>query len=130
MLKDCKSVKNRVGAGVKIGGRSMRILIVPDVHGSHELERAKSFPEDSYDFIVFLGDYFDSWENEWPDQGENFVRICDFVRENRDRRKMLIGNHDWSYISKGQRGGSCSGHQGGGSRLWDTVSIVLMIFCF
>lgn len=90
-----------------------RILSVPDVHGSHEWEVVKTLPEDSYDFIVFHGDYFDSWENEWPDQGENFKNICDFVRKDTEHRKLLIGNHDWSYLSQSREGQNCSGHQSG-----------------
>ena len=90
-----------------------RILSVPDVHGSHEWEVIKTLPKDSYDFIVFHGDYFDSWENEWPDQGENFKNICDFVREDTEHRKLLIGNHDWSYLSQSREGQNCSGHQSG-----------------
>ena len=90
-----------------------RILSVPDVHGSHEWEVVKTLPKDSYDFIVFHGDYFDSWENEQPDQGENFKAICDFVREDTEHRKLLIGNHDWSYLSQSREGQNCSGHQSG-----------------
>ena len=90
-----------------------RILSVPDVHGSHEWEVVKTLPKDSYDFIVFHGDYFDSWENEWPDQGENFNNICDFIREDTEHRKLLIGNHDWSYLSQSRDGQNCSGHQRG-----------------
>lgn len=90
-----------------------KVLSVPDVHGSHEWEVIKTLPKDSYDFIVFHGDYFDSWENEWPDQGENFKNICDFVREDTERRKLLIGNHDWSYLSQSREGQNCSGHQSG-----------------
>ena len=90
-----------------------RILSVPDVHGSHEWEVVKTLPKDSYDFIVFHGDYFDSWENEWPDQGENFNNICDFIREDTEHRKLLIGNHDWSYLSQSRDGQNCSGHQSG-----------------
>ena len=90
-----------------------RILSVPDVHGSHEWEVVKTLPKDSYDFIVFHGDYFDSWENEWPDQGENFINICDFIREDTEHRKLLIGNHDWSYLSQSRDGQNCSGHQSG-----------------
>lgn len=89
------------------------ILSVPDVHGSHEWEVVKTLPKDSYDFIVFHGDYFDSWENEWPDQGENFKNICDFVRKDTEHRKLLIGNHDWSYLSQSRDGQNCSGHQSG-----------------
>ena len=87
-----------------------RILSIPDVHGTHCWETAKTIPRENYDYIVFHGDYFDSWENEWPDQGENFTSICSFVREDREHRKLLLGNHDWSYLS-GTRNGSCSGHQ-------------------
>lgn len=77
----------------------VRILSIPDVHGSHQWEAVKSVPKDSYDYIVFHGDYFDSWENQWPDQGENFKTICDFVREDTEHRKLLIGNHDFAYLS-------------------------------
>ena len=88
-----------------------RVLVVPDVHGSHEWEVVKTYPKDSYDYIVFLGDYFDSWENKWDDQGENFLNICRFVDEDKEHRKMLIGNHDFSYLSGTRDGSNCSGHQ-------------------
>ncbi len=89
----------------------MKILIIPDVHGSHEWEMVKRLPATDYDYVIFLGDYFDSWENEWPDQGENFKSICDFVREDKVHRKLLLGNHDWSYLSKTKYGAGVSGHQ-------------------
>ena len=89
----------------------MKILIIPDVHGSHEWEAVKKLPATAYDYAVFLGDYFDSWENEWPNQGENFKAICDFVREDTAHRKLLLGNHDWSYLSRTPRGACVSGHQ-------------------
>lgn len=91
----------------------MKILIIPDVHGSTEWIKIKKFPLKKYDYIVFMGDYFDSWENKWPEQGENFKEICDFVREDIEHRKLLIGNHDWSYLSKSRNGANCSGHQNG-----------------
>lgn len=87
-----------------------KIISVPDVHGTHQWETVKNIPTESYDYIVFHGDYFDSWENDWPDQGENFKEICNFVREDKEHRKMLIGNHDWSYLTR-TKTGSCSGHQ-------------------
>lgn len=90
-----------------------KILVIPDVHGSHQWEVVKSNSPDSYDYAVFLGDYFDSWENDWPDQGENFKAICNFVREDPAHRKMVIGNHDWSYISGTRDGYRVSGHQSG-----------------
>ena len=89
----------------------MKVLVVPDVHGSHEWESVKDIPTDSYDYIVFMGDYFDSWENQWPDQGNNFKSICTFVRDDKTHRKLLLGNHDWSYLSKTENGSRVSGHQ-------------------
>lgn len=89
----------------------MKILVIPDVHGSHEWETAKKLPETAYDYIVFLGDYFDCWENQWPDQGENFKDICSFIREDTAHRKLLLGNHDWSYLSMTKHGADVSGHQ-------------------
>lgn len=100
----------------------MKVLVIPDVHGSHEWEKVKSIPKESYDFAIFLGDYFDSGKydkrirnfidtNEWPDQGANFKNICEWVREDPEHRKMCLGNHDFSYISATRYGGNCSGHQ-------------------
>ena len=89
----------------------MKILIVPDTHGSHNWEIVKTIPKENYDKIIFMGDYFDSWDNQWPDQGENFKNECDFVREDILNRKMVFGNHCWSYISGSRDGGAVSGHQ-------------------
>ncbi len=89
----------------------MKVLVIPDVHGSHEWEAARRSGPADYDYVVFLGDYFDSWENEWPDQGENFRKICAFVREDTEHRKLLLGNHDWSYLSRTKYGSGVSGHQ-------------------
>lgn len=88
----------------------MKILIIPDQHGSHNWEIAKS-KIDEVDFVVFLGDCVDSWNNRHPDQEENLKNIFDFVRKNKDKCKYLLGNHDHSYISGGVYGSNCSGHQ-------------------
>ena len=88
----------------------MKILIIPDVHGSHNWEIAQK-KIDEVDFVVFLGDYFDAWENVWDDQGENFQAICKFKRKYPNKVILLIGNHDWSYVSGSRYGSNCSGHQ-------------------
>lgn len=44
---------------------------------------------------------------------EKTLRIFDFVREDTEHRKLLIGNHDWSYLSQSREGQNCSGHQSG-----------------
>lgn len=88
----------------------MKVLVIPDVHGTHCWEVAKE-KINEVDKVVFLGDYFDSWTNEWPDQGENFKNICEFARANPDKVSLNWGNHDWSYMSGTRFGGNCSGHQ-------------------
>ena len=100
----------------------MRVLIISDVHGTRNWEKVKEIPKENYDYVVFLGDYFDSasysrkfrmWRsnNKWPEQGENVINIINWVREDPEHRKMLIGNHDFSYISAGHDGANVSGHQ-------------------
>lgn len=100
----------------------MRVLIIPDVHGTKNWEKVKEIPKENYDYAVFLGDYFDSStydrnirmcrsNNKWPEQGENVINIINWVREDPEHRKMLIGNHDFSYISAGHGGANVSGHQ-------------------
>ena len=105
---------------MRYNGR-MKVLVVPDVHGTREWESVKSFPQDSYDRIVFMGDYFDAWENKWPEQGENFEAICAFVRQDPERRKALLGNHDWSYLSATVYGAGCSGHQNARSGIIESL---------
>jgi hypothetical protein len=90
----------------------MKILIIPDVHGSHNWEIAQK-KIDEVDFVVFLGDLVDSWENSWPDQGENVKAIFDFKRKYPNKVKVLLGNHDFSYISGTREGSLVSGHQSG-----------------
>ena len=100
----------------------MRVLIIPDVHATKNWEKVKEIPKENYDYAVFLGDYFDSglydrklrmWRsnNKWPEQGENVINIINWIREDPEHRKMLIGNHDFSYISAGHDGANVSGHQ-------------------
>ena len=89
----------------------MKVLVVPDVHGSLCWKRIKNIPKESYDYAVFLGDYVDSWENRWSEQGDNIKEIFDWIREDTEHRKCLIGNHDFSYISSSRDGNKVSGHQ-------------------
>ncbi|MDR0877899.1 MAG: metallophosphoesterase [Treponema sp.] len=84
----------------------MKILAIPDVHGSHHWKKAKASIK-KYDKIIFLGDYFDCWENKWPDQMDNFLNIVNFKKANPDKVELCIGNHDHQYLVDAP----CSGHQ-------------------
>jgi predicted MPP superfamily phosphohydrolase len=80
---------------------------VPDVHQSIHWRKLLNFNLNTVDKIVFLGDYFDCWENEWPHQGENFENIILFKKDAPDKIDVLFGNHDTSYLLDER----CSGYQ-------------------
>lgn len=88
----------------------MKILIIPDQHGqSNGLKVAKE-KIDEVDFVVFLGDFFDNYLHAYRGMKavENFKDICSFARSNKEKVKLVIGNHDLdNYIYFGQ----CSGFQ-------------------
>ena len=76
------------------------ILLVPDVHGREFWKRAKDFVN-SYEWIIFLGDYLDPypWEGITPEEAfDNFKEVIEFKKENMDKVILLIGNHDYHYI--------------------------------
>ena len=100
-----------------------KVIIIPDMHGSHNWEKAKEIAKEHPDYyVVGLGDWVDSGEydrklkmfrstNKWPDQGENLKNALDWFREDQEHRFFCIGNHDWSYWSCGYDASNCSGHQ-------------------
>jgi hypothetical protein len=83
----------------------MIIAIIPDVHGSHHWEKIIPI-QDQFDKIIFFGDYFDAWKNEWPDQILNFCKILKLRKEN-PKVDILWGNHETSYFLSEH----CSGYQ-------------------
>lgn len=101
----------------------MKVIIIPDMHGSHNWEKAKELAKEHPDYyVVGLGDWVDSGEynrkirmwqanNKWPDQGENLKNALDWFREDQKHRFFCIGNHDYSYLSCGYEASNCSGHQ-------------------
>jgi predicted MPP superfamily phosphohydrolase len=85
----------------------MKIICVPDIHQSNHWKKLLNIDLNTIDKIVFLGDYFDCWENEWPDQGENFESIIQFKKDTPEKIDVLFGNHDTSYFLDER----CSGYQ-------------------
>jgi hypothetical protein len=85
----------------------MKIICVPDIHQSNHWKKLLKTDLSAIDKIVFLGDYFDCWKNEWPAQGENFEAIIQFKENFSDKIDVLFGNHDTSYLLDER----CSGYQ-------------------
>lgn len=86
-----------------------KVLSISDMHGSNNWEKAVK--EFEYDYVVFLGDVCDAWENHWPQQGENIQNIFKFIREDPEHHKFCIGNHDFAYLTGTREGMYVSGHQ-------------------
>ena len=82
----------------------MKICVIPDIHQSTHWKKVDI---DSVDKVIFLGDYFDCWENKWPDQIDNFKAIIRLKKRNVGKVDVLFGNHDTSYFLNDQ----CSGYQ-------------------
>lgn len=82
------------------------LLVVPDLHGKDIWKRAVN--EIEHDEVVFLGDYFDSFDIDGNTQLENFADIIEFKTSRANKVVLLAGNHDInSYVF----GDTASGHQ-------------------
>lgn len=91
----------------------MKTLVIPDVHQDlagvrkiFQIEKSESFDE-----IVFLGDWFDSFHE--PPKVSSFKDTCLFLRDlvwNNKSNKMvfLVGNHDLAYIYNNKKSGYSS----------------------
>jgi len=84
----------------------MKIAAVTDIHGTANW-RAVIDMVDKFDKIIFLGDYFDSWTNKWPDQINNAGNIFTFKKNFPEKIDLCWANHDTSYYLDER----CSGYQ-------------------
>ena len=73
-----------------------KVLFIGDIHGRPDwretaLEGMKKFQE-----VVFLGDYFDSFDLSSALQIDNFMAFLSFIKKKGGT--ALLGNHDYAYI--------------------------------
>jgi len=87
-----------------------KTLIIPDIHGKNVWK--KMVEVESPDRVVFLGDYFDSFNIPGLDQIHNFKEIIEYKESKQSKVIMLIGNHDYHYYPEIGYNGT-SGYQGG-----------------
>lgn len=74
----------------------MRIIVIGDCHGYDTWK--KIVKKETYDKVVFIGDYFDSFTKTFNEIKSNFIDILDFKTKNNDSVELLIGNHELHYI--------------------------------
>ena len=74
----------------------MKTVILGDTHGrSHWKSIVAS---ESPNRVIFIGDYFDSFDNTAVEQMHNFKEIIDWKQSGQSEVIMLIGNHDYHYM--------------------------------
>lgn len=73
-------------------------LAIGDIHGRNTWKDIVNAELDNVDKIIFVGDYFDSFNIPLQTQIENFKDILEFKNSYPDKVVLLTGNHDIHYI--------------------------------
>lgn len=108
----------------------MKTVVIGDIHGRNIWKDIVS--KESYDRVIFVGDYFDSFDIPGLDQIHNFNEICNFAKSSEKEVVLLVGNHDLHYMNIGQK---YSGFQPGfqfdiSSILSENSDLLQMIYRF
>jgi hypothetical protein len=86
----------------------MKTIFIGDIHGRDVWK--KIVEAENPDRVVFMGDYFDSFDISPALQQYNFKEIVQFKETNTCEVIMLVGNHDFHYYPGGEQ---YSGYQHG-----------------
>ena len=100
----------------------MKTIIIGDTHGTNTWKQIVA--KENADRVIFIGDYFDSFDIGTTEQLHNFKEIIEyketaFTDDGLDTQRktqviMLIGNHDYHYYPGGE---TYSGYQYGAAPL-------------
>lgn len=74
----------------------MKILALGDTHGRDIWKEIVA--NETFDKVIFIGDYFDSWGLKFENQYQNFLDILEYKKQNIDKVVLLVGNHDYHYM--------------------------------
>ena len=89
----------------------MKTLVLGDTHGRSTWKLAIN--QEKPDRVIFIGDYFDSFEISGIEQIDNFKQIIKYKEDNPQVEVvLLIGNHDHHYFPEVGYTGT-SGYQSG-----------------
>lgn len=75
----------------------MKQIIIGDIHG-HDTWKRIIEQEKTFDRIVFLGDYHDSFKISSKSIVDNFKSIVELKNSLKNKVVLLCGNHDYHYI--------------------------------
>jgi hypothetical protein len=76
----------------------MKTIVIGDIHG-RTIWKQIVIENPDFDKLVFIGDYFDSFDITFNKQLENFQDILQYKKDNLDKVVLLIGNHDFHYLN-------------------------------
>ena len=81
------------------------MLVIGDIHGQDFWKSIVNEYMDE-DYIVFVGDYFDSYSIGSKKILDNFRKIIKLKQSYTDKVKLLLGNHDihYYYLNSNYRG--------------------------
>jgi predicted phosphodiesterase len=74
----------------------MKIIAIGDIHGRAVWKLITG--TQTFDKVVFIGDYFDSFDIDGQAQIDNFLELIEFKKANPEKVVLLIGNHDFHYM--------------------------------
>ena len=86
----------------------MKTIIIGDTHGRSTWKDI--IAQEQADRVIFLGDYFDSFDIDPVVQQYNFKEIIEFKEKSECEVILLIGNHDFHYYPGGE---TYSGYRAG-----------------
>ena len=78
----------------------MKIAIIGDLHGKNCYKKLLKDKIESFDKIIFMGDYSDDSWITFTDKEivGNLREVIEFKKKYKDKVELLIGNHDFQYI--------------------------------
>ena len=87
---------------------NLKTITVGDLHG---LNKWQSINPADYDYIIFIGDYMDSFTIQNVLMLENIMNILEFKKQYPDKVILLYGNHDIHYLYAESTDYRCTGYR-------------------
>lgn len=77
-------------------------IAIGDIHGRDIWKQIVNKELNQTDKIIFIGDYFDSFDIDMPTQINNFKDLLELKKSYPEKIVLLTGNHDIHYLSSMQ----------------------------
>lgn len=74
----------------------MKTVVIGDLHGLSVWKDIVDYEDPGR--VVFVGDYFDSFEISYDKQIDNFLDLVEYKEKSGGEVILLIGNHDFHYL--------------------------------